>query len=171
MPQSTARVFRQTTFVATSLLCGLALVWAGSQSRLELSFARALAPDGAGTVSADQRRRSVAAVSAGEDYWLGRVSFDDLQPAALRGVDKPRKALKVGDRVTIETVDGVRVLEVMSVTRLPAGLLPATAGTAAADTPFDMVSLRDTNSASPRLVRWLLEAGDDDHRRSAERAL
>jgi len=126
---------------------GAAAVALGNgEAVVERGFQRAIANmDGASTA-----RKSLPVVAGSEEFWLTHVVHD------AGGVTT--KPVAVGDRITINSKGGDRVLSVVTVDRLDSQVLPISSER---PTPLLLITCRDEANPQSRPVRFLIEEGDE----------
>lgn len=125
-----------------------ALTLGNGDAVVERGFQRAFANmDG----NITPNRGPLPVVAGSEEFWLTHLVHD----AGGGAVTKP---VAVGDRITINSSGGERVLHVVTVDKLDSQVLPISSER---PTPLLLVTCRDPANSESRPVRFLMEAGDE----------
>ncbi len=134
--------------LAVAGLGGAALTLGNGDAVVERGFQRALAamaegPDGTGG--------NAATLAGTEKFWLTHVVHEATPPIA--------QPVTIGDRITIASDGGERVLSVVDVRELDSKIIPI----ASAEPPARLllVTCRDQGRTDGRAVRFVIEADDD----------
>ncbi len=124
-----------------------ALSFGNGDAVVERGFERALATmDGS-----EATKRTAAAISGSEQFWLTHVVHDASAPIFS-------KPVAVGDRITISSGGQDRVLDVVTIDKLDSALVLASSERPAR---LLLVTCRDQSNPDAKPVRFLLEADDE----------
>jgi hypothetical protein len=137
-----------------AIAAGLAVALTNSDALVARSFETALAAPYADTGAASPKANLVAGT---EEFWLKRARADrsqNIEPAAWPG-DAAALGLSVGDRITVTSRSGERVLEVVAVSEADADVTRIDTG--ATDSHRLLVTCRDTSAKDAPLVRFVTE--------------
>jgi hypothetical protein len=149
--------FAGVALASAALVAGLGIGTANPETVVARSFTAAL---GSEAPEASSRPHTSGTLVAGtEEFWLNQKRKHDgskIQSASWPGTEN--LGLAVGDHISISSNGATRVLEVVSISELPAAKTQIEVGSAAAHSVT--VTCRDTASADGQLVTFVTTATD-----------
>jgi hypothetical protein len=163
MKLSLTALFSKPAFAAASLLSAVVVAGVGisavanPDAMVTRSFTAAL--DSGGLAETDTKTPAGSLVAGTEEFWLDQKRKQDsdgskLQPAAWVGTEA--LGLSVGDHISIANGGTTRVLEVISISDIPAAKTQIQVGQAGVHQVA--VTCRDTASADGQLVTFVTSA-------------
>ena len=151
--------FAGVALASAALVAGLGIGTANPETVVARSFTAAL---GSEAPEASSRPHTSGTLVAGtEEFWLNQKRKHDgskIQAASWPGTGTEALGLAVGDHISISSNGATRVLEVVSISDVPAAKTQIEVGSAAAHSVT--VTCRDTASADGQLVTFVTTATD-----------